>query len=214
MASSTAVLPDPPLLIITDRQQARHPLEEVAGAAFAAGARWISVREKDLPETEQQALHARISAIAPADAVVGLHSKATDPSNRIAAWHLPRDGDAAQARACVGPNALIGQSCHSVSTVLAAADAGADYVTVSPVFASRSKPGYGPALGLSQLAAICGSSSVPVIALGGIEAANAASCVNAGAAGVAVMGDVMRADASGPVVRDLLAAIGSASDSR
>src|SRR5258708_36501742 len=42
-------LPDPPLLIISDRSQASLPLEEVARAAFEGGCRWFSVREKDLP---------------------------------------------------------------------------------------------------------------------------------------------------------------------
>jgi thiamine-phosphate pyrophosphorylase len=40
-------LPDPPLLLITDRRQARHPLAEVVTAALKAGCRWVSVREKD-----------------------------------------------------------------------------------------------------------------------------------------------------------------------
>ena len=46
-------LPDPPLLLVTDRRQARRPLAEVVGAALAAGCRWVSLREKDLPEDEQ-----------------------------------------------------------------------------------------------------------------------------------------------------------------
>src|SRR4029079_12423026 len=46
-------LPDPPLLLVTDRKQARQPLVAVVAAALAAGCRWVSVREKDLPEDEQ-----------------------------------------------------------------------------------------------------------------------------------------------------------------
>src|SRR5260370_37121364 len=49
-------LPIPPLLVISDRRQARRPLEEVAEAAFAGGCRWFSLREKDLPPTERRAL--------------------------------------------------------------------------------------------------------------------------------------------------------------
>ena len=49
-------LPDPPLLLVTDRRQARRQLPEVVGAAFAGGCRWVSLREKDLPEEEQIAL--------------------------------------------------------------------------------------------------------------------------------------------------------------
>lgn len=214
MGGSANALPNPPLLIVTDRHQASQPLHEVAKAAFNAGARWISVREKDLPLDEQLALYARIAAVAPADAVIGLHGRAIDASGQIDAWHLPRNGNLADARLHAGPDVLIGKSCHDAAAVQAAADAGADYVTLSPVAISRSKPGYGPALGLAQLGAICGSSAVPVIALGGIDASTAAACLDAGAAGVAVMGAVMRASNPGAVVRDLLAAIGSPSDSR
>src|SRR5579862_4562087 len=46
-------LPDPALLVVTDRRQARRPLAEVVGAALTAGCRWISLREKDLPDDEQ-----------------------------------------------------------------------------------------------------------------------------------------------------------------
>ena len=49
-------LPDPPLLLVTDRRQAGRPLAEVIAPACAAGCRWISVREKDLPAAEQVAL--------------------------------------------------------------------------------------------------------------------------------------------------------------
>jgi thiamine-phosphate pyrophosphorylase len=76
---------------------------------------------------------------------------------------------------------------------LALLSAGADYVTVSPVFLTASKPGYGPALGLDGLAHIVERVAGPVIALGGVTAANAASCRAAGAHGIAVMGEVMRA---------------------
>ena len=49
-------LPDPPLLLVTDRHQARAPLAEVVSAALAAGCRWVSVRKKDLPADDQIAL--------------------------------------------------------------------------------------------------------------------------------------------------------------
>ncbi len=91
---------------------------------------------------------------------------------------------------------------------MAAAAAGADYVTLSPVFESASKPGYGPCLGPESLRAAAARVPVPVVALGGVTAANAGSCLGAGAAAVAVMGPVMRAADPGAAVAELLAAIG------
>ncbi len=56
-------LPEPPILVITDRRQARRPLEEVAEAAFAGGCRWLSLREKDLDPAARLALLRRLAAI-------------------------------------------------------------------------------------------------------------------------------------------------------
>ena len=62
-------------------------------------------------------------------------------------------------------------------------------MTLSPIFASASKPGYGPALGLERLAEVAAVSPLPVIALGGIEdEGSVRACLDAGAAAVAVMG--------------------------
>jgi thiamine-phosphate pyrophosphorylase len=108
--------------------------------------------------------------------------------------HLPADGDVAAAHRLLGPNAWVSISAHGQDEALAAADDGADAVTLSPIFASASKPGYGPALGLERLARIAAASPLPVVALGGIEdEAGAWACLEAGAAAIAVMGAVMRA---------------------
>ena len=56
-------LPEPPLLIVTDRRQARLPLAEVVRSALAAGCRWVSVREKDLSDEDQIALAATLLPI-------------------------------------------------------------------------------------------------------------------------------------------------------
>jgi thiamine-phosphate pyrophosphorylase len=87
--------------------------------------------------------------------------------------------------------------------VSAARDEGCDYVTVSPVFPTPSKPGYGPPLGLAGLARLTGSAP-PVYALGGIRPGDAPGCLAAGAHGVAVMGPAMR---DPRIVVDYLAAL-------
>ena len=100
------------------------------------------------------------------------------------------------------PAGLVGRSCHDGGEVAAAAAEGAHYATLSPVFASRSKPGYGPPLGLPALAQ---PFAIPVYALGGVDTPERAyACVDAGAAGVAVMGAVMRDPA---IVPELLSAV-------
>ncbi|MGH6976892.1 MAG: thiamine phosphate synthase, partial [Stellaceae bacterium] len=85
---------------------------------------------------------------------------------------------------------------------------GADYVTLSPIFATASKPGYGPALGLDELADLAAKSLIPVLALGGVDAAAVGSCLAAGAAGVAVMGAVMAVADPRAVTSALVAGLG------
>ena len=201
-------LPIPPLLVISDRRQARHSLEELADAVFVGGCRWLSLREKDLPPVERRAL-LRVLA------VLGRRWKATVTVHEdvdaavmsgAAGVHLPGGANPEAARARL-PGGLIGASAHSAKEASALLGSGADYVTVSPIFITASKPGYGPAIGLGGLAAIAAQVPGPVIALGGINAANAPLCLSAGACGVAVMGEVMRATDPRAVVEAMLAAI-------
>ena len=186
-------LPVPPLLVISDRRQARRPLEEVAEAVFAGGCRWFSLREKDLTPEERRVL---LGELVPLGRRFGAVVTAHEDIEAVAAIgadgvHVPGGGspDAVRARL---PGALIGASAHSADEAVALLRAGADYVTVSPVFMTASKPGHGPALGLEGLASIAARSPGPVVALGGITPENAAQCIAAGARGVAVMGEIMR----------------------
>ena len=87
---------------------------------------------------------------------------------------------------------IVGRSCHGLDEVRQAEIDGVDYVTISPIFETESKPGYGPALGLGGLGRIARQAHVPVYALGGIDLGRVAACRDAGAAGVAVQGAVAR----------------------
>jgi thiamine-phosphate pyrophosphorylase len=201
-------LPVPPLLVISDRRQVRRPVEEVAEAIFASGCRWLSLREKDLPPAERRALLSALVVLARRwEATVTVHEDIDAAAMAGAGGvHLPSAGNPKAARARL-PDGLIGVSAHSAAEASALLGSGADYVTVSPVFITASKPGYGPAIGLDGLAEIVAQVPGPVIALGGITAANAPLCLAAGARGVAVMGEVMRATDPQAVVESILAAI-------
>jgi len=188
-------LPDPPLLLITDRAQARSPLADVIAQAGAGGCRWISVREKDLPPDAQIALAQELAPIARRfGATLTIHGDAAlAQAAGLEGVHLPAGADAMAARAALGAGALIGRSIHSLGEVAALDPAALDYAIAGPAFATASKPGYGPALGREGLATLCHVSRVPVMAIGGIAPGNAREILPAGIAGIAVMGGVMRA---------------------
>jgi thiamine monophosphate synthase len=175
----------PRLLVLTDRTQCAGSLVDTVAAAVDAGARAVVLRDKDLPLAERAALAEEIAGLlTPVDGVLvwagaagsaghaAVHLSATDP--------LP------------GPRpALVGRSCHSAAELARARAEGCDWAFLSPLAATASKPGYGPALGLTGLAALV-PLGPPVFALGGVAPADVAGCRAAGAHGVAVMGPVMR----------------------
>ena len=107
--------------------------------------------------------------------------------------HLGRnDPGAGRARAAA---ILLGLSADTPEEAVEAERIGASYVGAGPVWPTSSKADAGPPLGLDGLRAICDAVSIPVVAIGGIDAANAADCIRAGAAGVAVIRAVTQARA-------------------
>lgn len=99
---------------------------------------------------------------------------------------------------------ILGRSCHDLNEVRHAELEGVDYVTLSPIFASDSKPDYGPVLGLSELSRIAQETHVPIYALGGVDAGRVAACRAAGAAGVAVQGAIARSSHPETTIANLL----------
>jgi thiamine-phosphate diphosphorylase len=99
--------------------------------------------------------------------------------------HLPSAGPSIRAaRAALPAVAGVGRSCHDAREVRAAA--GSDWILLSPVYGTPSKPG-APPLGLDALAELTAAAPAPVYALGGITEANFARCIDAGCAGVAAV---------------------------
>lgn len=206
------ILPAPPILIITDRRMADKPLTDVIAAALRGGARWFLLREPDLSDDMRLSLAkslaalcasygARLSVSADLAAAAAVHAAGIHLPQRMA-----QPETLAAARERLGPDALIGVSAHSQAEAAAAQTAGADYMTLSPVFLTDSKPGYGPALGADGFHAMSAGLDIAAVALGGIGPETIPSVRAASAAGVAVMGGVMRADDPEAEIRRLIAA--------
>lgn len=189
-------LPHPKLLLITDRHQCRRPLSEVVEAALQGGCRWVSVRDKDLASQDRRKLARQIVKLAKAHgATATLHGDlAAAEAARADGVHVGQGTAPGAVRSVLGRGQLIGASVHSWHEAEQAQKDGADYVTISPIFETASKPNYGPAIGLEILEEFCGALDVPVVALGGVTVENAGSCLRAGADAVAVMGEIMRAE--------------------
>ncbi len=205
-------LPEPPLLLVTDRHQTRRPLVEVVAAAITAGCRWVSVREKDLPDDEQITLARMLAPVIwRHGARLSLHGEAALAKAANAdGVHLPAGSDPAAARKVLGPDKLVGVSIHTVTEAEAIDPAVVDYGIAGPAFETASKPGYGPEIGRKGLAEIAGVAKVPILAIGGLNAMRAAEVMAAGPVGIAVMGGIMRAADPGQEMKALLATVAGA----
>ena len=167
-------------------------------AALAGGVRWIWFRDRDLDAASRQSLAEDLFI----------------PVRRMGAAFIV-GGDVALACAIGGRRCLISvvapserisfrqsNNFHPYAWLASrpilqpridrAAELGVDYATLSPIFATQSKPGYGPALGPAALQS-ARRREIPVLALGGISPLDTRACRNAGFAGIAIMGGVMRA---------------------
>jgi thiamine-phosphate pyrophosphorylase len=162
--------------------------------AIGAGVDWIRVRERDLEARPlllliQKALAASRQSsgrtrilvndrldVALAAGAGGVHLGETSVPAEIVL----------KSRLLAGrSDFLTGVSCHSLEGALDAARSGAGYIFFGPVFATPSKAAFGAPQGLALLAEVSSAVDIPVMAIGGITAENAAACLDAGASGIA-----------------------------
>jgi thiamine-phosphate pyrophosphorylase len=120
--------------------------------------------------------------------------------------HLPANGLLpADARALLGPRSLVGMSCHEPAEVVRASRAGADFCIFGPVWET---PGKGPSRGVEALATAVRAATIPVLAVGGIDARTAALALAAGASGVACIRAILRANDPARAAADLWRSLG------
>lgn len=199
----------PLLCYITDRRafsgnelERRHKLLHKISEAIKAEVDYIQLREKDLPmrdveslarevlsirnelRTERQELRTAILINSRTDVVIaagadGVHLRSDDIS--------PGEVRQIWRQSAVGPGRepVIGVSCHSPEEVKRAAENGATFAILAPIFEKKETPTTN-SVGLAQLQAAC-EHNIPVFALGGIRSSNVQSCLESGATGIAAI---------------------------
>ena len=207
------------LYAITPEEPDTRKLLDKVAAAIAGGAAAVQYRAKNLPEDIRLAQATHLAGICRAAGVALIVNDSAQLARAVGAdgIHLGRDdGEVAHARRLLG-RSLVGVSCYdAIDRVRAAAAAGADYVAIGSVFPSSTKPGAVRAP-LALLAEARRASGLPVVAIGGITAANAVEAIAAGADMVAVISAVFDArdvEASARAISSLFTRIQGESDVR
>jgi thiamine-phosphate pyrophosphorylase len=185
------------LYVITDAALApgRSHLD-VARAALAGGADAVQLRDKTATAQNLCAAAAEIQPLARKFGAAFLVNDRVDVALLTGAdgAHLGQaDLPCHEARRILPRPALLGVSVSNPAEAKKAARDGADYLGVGPVFSTATKPDAGEALGLDRLAALVRASTLPVVAVGGIDHENVAAVIATGVAGVAVVAAVVTA---------------------
>jgi len=122
--------------------------------------------------------------------------------------HLGQDDlSYADARKLLGPDKLIGLSTHNADQVNEAIRLKPDYLGFGPIFKPASKQDHDPVMGLEGLRQVRSLTSLPIFAIGGIQADQAKAVMQAGADGVAVISAVLNARDVRKAVEQLIAAM-------
>jgi thiamine-phosphate pyrophosphorylase len=172
--------------------------------------RAVQLREKDLATRDLYDLAGKLLAMTRGAGAALLVNDRVDVAMALSAdgVHLTRRSlPPTEARGLLGPEKLIGISCHSLAEVQEAEDGGVDFVVLGPIFDTPSKAPFGPPLTTSVLRRVRSITSLPVMAIGGINSARVPEVMAAGASGVSVISAVMAASDPGAAATELLAAV-------
>jgi len=210
MLPAPPALPYPALCLVTDRSYSKgQPLSSIVGEALEGGVNMVQLREKDMPAGELLVLATSLRE------TIRRHNALLVVNDRVdVALAAEADGvqlgeDAlpvAAARRVAGRRLLIGRSVHSAQGAREAEAQGADFLVVGAIFPTGSHPGAPPA-GLELLAQVHKAVRIPFLAIGGVNAGNAAKVMSQGAAGVAVITAILAASDPRRAARELKDAI-------
>ena len=199
---------------MTDRHQiGDRDLLTVVGQALQAGVRAVQLREKDLPTRDLYHLAGKVLAMTRAAGAALLVNDRVDVALALSADGVQltrRSLPPREARDILGARKLIGVSCHSPAEVREAEEGGADFVVLGPIFETPSKAPFGPPLTTDIVRQARAITSLPILAIGGINAVRIPEVMAAGADGVGVISAVMAVSEPGAAASELLTAVARA----
>lgn len=181
----------PTVYLVTDRRALRgRTLLAAVEEALRGGVDAVQLREKDLDGRELFQLAVALRRLCHCWGAMLLINDRIDVAIACEAdgVHLPANSFApSEARALLGKGKLVGLSAHRLQDLHPSQLAGADFVVFGPIFDTPSKRPFGPPVGLAALAEAVQTSPLPLLAIGGVDASNAAELRRLGVHGVAAI---------------------------
>ena len=184
----------PLLCLVTDRKLCgADALAATVDAAVSGGVDLVQLREKDVPDAELLPLAIKLrDAIGDRALLVINGSLDVAIAAEADGLHLPEESLPLRDAREAAPRLLLSKAVHDPAAAAQAEAHGADALVLGTVFETASKPG-APAGGLRLVREATRGVRAPVLAIGGIDVSNAASVIEAGASGVAVVSAIMAA---------------------
>jgi thiamine-phosphate pyrophosphorylase len=195
------------LYLVTDSSLSRGRSSlEIVDAAISGGATMVQYRDKNATTRAMIEEARALLELCRARGVPFIVNDRADVALAVDAdgLHVGQDDmPAALARRILGSGKILGVSAGNIEEALRAAAEGADYIGASPIFSTPTKPDAPRPMGLEGLRALARRIERPVVAIGGINAPNAAAIIGSGAVGIAVVSAIVSADDVEAATREL-----------
>lgn len=202
------------LYLITDRRQVTGgDLLLAVEQALQAGVRAVQLREKDIFSRELYELAFELRKLTARFGARLIINDRADIALAVDSDGVHLGGDSIplhRIRRILGPEKIIGVSCHNHVSAIAAQENGADFITFGPVFHTPSKAQYGEPVGLEKLEAITSLLNIPVFGLGGIKPHNIPAVMEAGASGIAMISAILATESPKDSATEILNVLGKA----
>ena len=189
--------PDYTLYVATDRKCLKgRDLLTVLDETLAGGATIIQLREKDISGREYFDIAREVRSLTSKYNVPLIINDRVDIMQAVEAdgVHLGEHDIPLPEVRRIAPEKIIGYTVHNFDELRHAQDKGADYIGVGPVFKTATKTVAAPTLGTAGLQELVQQSSIPCVAISGINSKNAFEAAACGVAGCCIISDILRAD--------------------
>lgn len=194
------------IYIITDRKLSKKPEPEFVREAIKGGANIIQYREKEIPLRDMLKTAANLREITRNAGATFIINDRVDVALAVNAdgVHLGQeDMPIETARKLLGDDKIIGVTVHNAEEAAEAEERGADYIGLSPIFATSTKSDAGNAVGTEMIKKIKEKVKIPLVAIGGINEDNLSSVIKAGADGAALISAIVTKEDVKAAVREL-----------